>query len=92
MNTNGGQKAALDLRSTVRTYFEKVEPSLARLPVAIRAFANVDGMSRFLLQTGVIESSSSLSEFAKQFCQASATSDFILLGHEDNSVDKKIKG
>lgn len=76
----------------MRDYLENAEPTLARLPVVIRAFANVDRMSKFLLQTGVIESSSSLSEFAKQFCQASATSDLILIGHGEDRADKKIKG
>ena len=92
LGTDGGQKAALDLQSRVRDYLEKAEPSLARLPVVIRAFANVDGMSKFLLHTGMVQSWGSLSEFAKRFSQASATSDFVLVGHGKDRADKKIKG
>lgn len=91
LNTDGGRKAALDLESRVRIYLEKAELGLARLPVVIRAFANVDGMSKFLLNTGMVQSSGSLSEFAKRFSQASATSDFVLVGHGKDRADKKIK-
>lgn len=89
---DGGQKAALDLQARVREYFEKAKPDLARLPVVVKAFANVDGMSKFLVNNGMIRSSSSMSGCAKGFSQASATSDFVLVGHGKDRADKKIKG
>jgi hypothetical protein len=69
----------------VRVYLDRAEPLLANLPVIAKAFANADGLSRFLLSTSLVQSTDSLAEFAKGFSQAIATSDFIL-------VDKKIKG
>lgn len=92
MNANGGHNAALDLQSRVRTYVEGLQPGLARLPIVIRAFANADGMSRFLMHVGIVQSSTSLSEFAKSFTQASATSDFVLVGPGKDRADKKLKG
>lgn len=82
----------MDIQSRVRDYLGNAEPSLIRLPVVIRAFANVDGMSKFLLDTGLVRSSGSLSEFAKRFSEASATSDFVLVGRGKDRADKKIKG
>jgi hypothetical protein len=65
---------------------------LANLPVIAKAFANADGMSRFLLNAGVVQSADALAEFAKCFSQAFATSDFVLVGHGKDRADKKIKG
>lgn len=92
LDPSGGQQASLDLQSRVRDYLEDAEPSLSRLPIVVRAFANVDGMSKFLLHTGLVRSFGSLSEFAKKFSQASAMSDFVLVGHGKDRADKKIKG
>lgn len=65
---------------------------LVNLPVIAKAFANADGMSKFLLSTGLVHCSDSLTEFAKGFSQAFATSDFVLVGHGKDPADKKIKG
>lgn len=88
----GGEKAAIDLQSNIRDYLKKVEPTLANLPTVVKAFANADGMSRFLLSAGLVQSPIALAEFAKGFSQAFATSDFVLVGHGKDRADKKIKG
>lgn len=76
----------------MRVYLDRAEPLLANLPVIAKAFANADGLSRFLLSTSLVQSTDSLAEFAKGFSQAFATSDFILVGQGKDRADKKIKG
>lgn len=76
----------------VRSYVGGLKSDLSHLPVLIRAFANVDGMSKFLMHVGIVQSSTSLSDFAKRFSQASAMSDFVLVGPGKDRADKKIRG
>lgn len=76
----------------MKGYIGKTRPELARLPVVIRAFANIDGMSSYLSKVGLAESSASMWSFAKAFSQAHAGSDFVFVGSGKDRADKKIKG
>jgi hypothetical protein len=76
----------------VKDYIGKTKPELARLPVVIRAFANIDGMSSYLSKVGLAQSSANMWSFAKAFSQAHAGSDFVFVGSGKDRADKKIKG
>jgi hypothetical protein len=92
LNPDGGRKAALDLEARVREYLETDKPDLATLPINIKAFANGNGLSKFLLHAKVVQSSSSLWDFVKGFSQAHARSDFVLVGNGKDRADEKVKG
>ncbi|KAH7082404.1 hypothetical protein FB567DRAFT_531213 [Paraphoma chrysanthemicola] len=89
---DGGRKAAWNLQTCVKDYFEKSEPDLASMPVVVKAFANGDGLSKFLANSVVTKHSTSLWDFAKGFSQSHALSDFVLVGNGRDRADKKIKG
>jgi hypothetical protein len=76
----------------VKEYIVRTKPELARLPIVIRAFANIDGMSTYLSKVGLAQSSANMWSFAKAFSQAHAGSDFVFVGSGKDRADKKIKG
>ena len=76
----------------MRNYLREAKPALASLPIIVKAFANVDGLSKFLVNAKVIQSPSSLWDFAKGFSQAHAKSDFVLVGSGKDRADKKVEG
>ena len=76
----------------MKDYIGKIKPELARLPVVIRAYANIDGMSSYLSKLGLAQSSATMWSFAKAFSQAHAGSDFVFVGSGKDRADKKIKG
>ena len=82
----------MDLQARVKEFLGEAKPDLVRLPIIIKAFANADGMSKFLLNTKMIRSPSLLWDFAKGFSQAHALSDFVLVGNGKDRADKKVKG
>lgn len=92
LDPNGGQKAAQDLQTQVKEYLSKSRPDLARLPITIRAFANIDGMSGHFSRLGLVQSPVGLWSFAKSFSQACAGSDIVFVGSGKDRADKKIKG
>lgn len=88
----GGRKAAMDLRSAVQGYLREHKPALADMPIMIRAFANVDGLSQVLARSKVIKSPDALWGFVKGFSQSAGLVDFGLLGSGKDRADEKIKG
>ena len=76
----------------MKDYVCRIKPELARLPIVIRAFANIDGMSSYLSKVGLAQSSATMWNFAKAFSQAHAGSDFVFVGSGKDRADKKIKG
>ena len=76
----------------MKDYIGRIKPELARLPIVIRAFANIDGMSNYLPKIGLAQSSANMWSFAKAFSQAHAGSDFVFVGSGKDRADKKIKG
>ncbi|KAI8940674.1 hypothetical protein NX059_001944 [Plenodomus lindquistii] len=92
LTPEGGRKAACELHKLAKEYIGTLEPNLAHLPIVIKAFANGNGMSKFLSDFGVTKPSKSLWNFAKDFSQAHASSDFVLVGSGKDRADKKIKG
>jgi hypothetical protein len=89
---DGGRKAAWKLQTCVKDYLEKSEPGLACLPIVIKAFANGEGLSKFLANAVGTKHSSSLADFTMGFSQSQALSDFVLVGNGKDRADKKIKG
>lgn len=75
----------------MKDYVQTAKPELAGLPIAIKAFVNGDGTSRFLSTAGVVQPSSSLWEFGMGFSQAHAASDFVFVGNGKDRADKKVK-
>ncbi|RAH80827.1 hypothetical protein BO86DRAFT_340745 [Aspergillus japonicus CBS 114.51] len=91
-DSNGGRQAALDLEEVVREYLKKCYPNFEKLPIMIKAFANLDGLSQFLSKAKLIKSPMALTTFAKGFSQASHISDFVLVGSGKDRADEKIRG
>ncbi|KAF2994272.1 hypothetical protein E8E13_002559 [Curvularia kusanoi] len=92
LNPDGGRRAVDDLHAQVRSSITRVKPDLARLPIVVRAYANIDGMPGYLSRLGLAQSSASLWNFAKTFSQAHAGSDFVFVGSGKDMADKKIEG
>ncbi|WAO91234.1 Hypothetical protein NCS54_00869400 [Fusarium falciforme] len=90
--TDGGRKASLDLRDRVRAFLQSERPKLANLPIVVKAYANELGLSQFLVASNIIKTSHDLLDFAKDFTQASETTDFVLVGSGKDRADKKIQG
>lgn len=82
----------MELQAQANELLGKMDPKLAHLPVVIRAFANIDGLSGHLLRLGLIQSRNALWDFANTFSQAFAGSDFVFVGSGKDRADKKIKG
>ncbi|KAF7557286.1 hypothetical protein G7Z17_g789 [Cylindrodendrum hubeiense] len=87
---DGGQKAALDIRSQVKEHLNQENPELACLPILIKAFANEDGLSPLLVNGGIIRAPQSLLTFTKDFSQGCESADFVLVGSGKDRADKKI--
>lgn len=91
-SVDGGRKAALELRNSIHDHLQRTAPESANLPIVIKAFANSDGLSQFLVKSKTIKSQNVLWDFAKGFSQSSQLSDFILVGAGKDRADKKIEG
>lgn len=90
--SDGGRKASLDLRDGVRDFLQSQRPELANLPIVVKAYANELGLSQFLVCSGTVKAPRDLLDFAKDFTQASETTDFVLVGSGKDRADKKIQG
>ncbi|RSL96743.1 hypothetical protein CDV31_013347 [Fusarium ambrosium] len=90
--SDGGRKASLDLRDRVRGYLQSERPELANHSIVVKAYANELGLSQFLVASGTVKSPRDLLDFAKDFTQASETTDFVLVGSGKDRADKKIQG
>ncbi|KAJ4232321.1 hypothetical protein FSOLCH5_009784 [Fusarium solani] len=90
--SDGGRKASLDLRDRVRDFLQSERPELANLPIVVKAYANELGLSQFLVASSIIKTPHDLLDFAKDFTQASETTDFVLVGSGKDRADKKIQG
>ncbi|RMJ06972.1 hypothetical protein CDV36_013436 [Fusarium kuroshium] len=90
--SDGGRKASLDLRDRVRVYLQSERPELANHSIVVKAYANELGLSQFLVASGTVKSPRDLLDFAKDFTQASETTDFVLVGSGKDRADKKIQG
>ncbi|KAM0430446.1 hypothetical protein ACHAPT_005793 [Fusarium lateritium] len=89
---DGGKKASLGLRDKVRDFLHTERPELAEHPIVVKAYANELGLSQFLVSSGTIKAPRDLLDFAKDFTQASETTDFVLVGSGKDRADKKIQG
>ncbi|KAL2682340.1 hypothetical protein Neosp_006790 [[Neocosmospora] mangrovei] len=90
--SDGGRKASLNLRDRVRDFLQSERPELANLPIVMKAYANELGLSQFLVSSNIINTPHDLLDFAKDFTQASETTDFVLVGSGKDRADKKIQG
>lgn len=89
---DGGRNAALGLEAAVREHLKSSHPELSSMPIMIKAFANADGLAQLLFKAKLMKSPGSLTNFAKEFSQASWVSDFVLVGSGKDRADEKIKG
>lgn len=88
----GGFKAAQDLKAALRKYLITVSANFVAMPIMLRAYASLDGLSTALKRAGMIAEAGNLPLFARGFSQADALFDFVFVGSGKESADHKIKG
>ncbi|KAK0715432.1 hypothetical protein B0H67DRAFT_239948, partial [Lasiosphaeris hirsuta] len=93
--TEGGERAAVDLRAAVRAYLQSVDASLAGLPIIVKAFASGEGLAYLLSKAGMTsraDSQDMVSRFTRGFSQADDMVDFVLVGKGKDRADHKLMG
>lgn len=88
----GGANAAHDLKCAIQEYFVKDWPHLVKLPLMVKAYANIDGLSTALRRAGMLEAADRLPLFALGFSQADSLFDFVAVGNGKERADHKIRG
>ncbi|GAB1316540.1 hypothetical protein MFIFM68171_06750 [Madurella fahalii] len=91
----GGERAATDLRSSVRHYVQSIDPDFASLPVVAKAFASGEGLAHLIAKAGIAKAGDSqrvLSRFTCGFSQADDMFDFVLVGKGKDRADHKLIG
>ena len=87
----GGQSAAQQLQRSVRDKLIGMGRVEATDVVVVRAFANVEGLSRTLREAGHAEAAENLLPFIQGFNQMKFC-DFVAVGHGKDKADEKIRG
>jgi len=88
----GGEGAAHALKTAIRENLKGFDSAIAKLPIVLRAFANVKGMESAMRRNGLTDQAQRLSEFVMGFSQSDALFDFVSLTGGSQRVDHKIRG
>lgn len=90
--SQGGHKAAHDIKTAVQQYLDGVSSGLSNLPCIVKIYANIDGLRNALFQAGLNEHANKLKDFARGFSQVGGSSAFIDVGGSKEQADYEIKG
>jgi hypothetical protein len=89
---SGGSNAVNYLKRALQEYLKTVDDSLAVLPVMVRTFANLEGLSNAMAKSGMGKVAKQLPLFAQGFSQTAGLCDFVFVGRGKDRADQKIKG
>ncbi|EAA30076.2 hypothetical protein GE21DRAFT_5002 [Neurospora crassa] len=85
----GGREAAHELHSALKTFLESTNMEDHIKFIVVKIYLNVEGLSRALMESGIIHEDDKLTKFGRGFCQAQPFFEFIDVGHGKEKADLK---
>ncbi|KAI0169023.1 hypothetical protein GGR52DRAFT_574248 [Hypoxylon sp. FL1284] len=88
---NGAEKAALRLKQAVRENLRDTGVGQDDIPILVRAYANLNDLSKSLRLSRVIDFDEDMRVFAERFTNSRADFDFVNVGKGKENADSKIR-
>ncbi|KAK3495271.1 uncharacterized protein B0T23DRAFT_315424 [Neurospora hispaniola] len=85
----GGREAAHKLHSALKTFLESANMEDHIKFIVVKIYLNVEGLTRALMESGIIHEDDKLTKFGRGFCQAQPFFEFIDVGHGKEKADLK---
>ncbi|KAJ4367793.1 hypothetical protein N0V85_009125 [Neurospora sp. IMI 360204] len=85
----GGREAAHKLHSAVKTYLDSANMEDHIKSIVAKVYLNVEGLTKVLMESGIIHGEDQLTKFGRGFCQAQPFFEFIDVGHGKEKADLK---
>lgn len=89
--TEGGERAAHNLRKAVRMHLADAGFHHDDIPVLVRVYANLNDLSKSLRMSQIIQSDDHMRQFTEKFTNSSADIDFVNVGKGKENADSKIR-
>ncbi|CCC10436.1 unnamed protein product [Sordaria macrospora k-hell] len=89
LGEEGGREAAHKLHSELKAYLELVNPKDHIKDIVAKVFINVEGLSRAMMESGIIHEEDMLTKFGRGFSQAQPFFEFIDVGRGKEKADLK---
>ncbi|KAK1777525.1 hypothetical protein QBC45DRAFT_469418 [Copromyces sp. CBS 386.78] len=85
----GGREAAHMLHSELKAYMELANPRDHIKNIVAKVYLNVEGLTKALMESGIIHEEDKLTKFGRGFCQAQPFFEFIDVGRGKEKADLK---
>ncbi|KAI1662169.1 hypothetical protein F4813DRAFT_100519 [Daldinia decipiens] len=89
--SGGAERAALKLKHAVRENLRDSGVSQDDIPILVRAYANLNDLSKSLRLSRIIEYDEDMRLFAERFTNSRADFDFVNVGKGKENADSKIR-